>query len=122
MNHATLVILEIALGTVFAGMLAGYFTFLLKRPKSSFRVWTKDGGEYSYRIKKMGGTFTWVDPKDKKKVVFPLDLAFARRDKRGGVRFIGNPETGALIKWMDQPNPWDYIPPKVPAAAMSDGR
>lgn len=143
MNHATLVILEIALATTFAGMLAGYLVFLLKRPKSFFRVWTKDGGEYSYRIKKMGGTFTWMDPKDKKKVVFPLDLAYARRDKRGGVRFIGNPETatliklkelpegltaeevkggGQLVKWLEQPDAWQYIPPKVPAAAMSDGR
>jgi len=123
LDHATLVILEIAIATTFAGLIAGYGIYRLKKPKSYFRVWTSDGGELSYRIKRLGSHFTWTDTADaKRQVKFPLDRAYARRAPNGGLRFMGDPKTGSLMYWNQNDNAWAYMDPKYAPTALNDGR
>lgn len=122
MNQATAYILYACIGVALVGVTAVILARNATRPKHFFRVWTAGGGEDSKRMKRLGASYTWTDPEDKRKVVFPLDLSKARRDLKGGLKFMGDPKTGALLDWSHNDLAWQYMDPKYISATHEDGR
>lgn len=122
MNSLTQYLLTASIVVALVGVLAAYLAWNQLRAKNWFRIWHSDGGETALRMKKLGKTFTWVDPQDKKEITWQLDSNFAKRDKKGGVRYMGDPITGTLMLWDAVKQKWLYQDPKAIALALRDGR
>lgn len=119
----TLLLLEMTLGIIAAGGLAGWAVANVNKPKHLFRAWTPAGGEIPYKLKKLGAEFVWTDPDDKeKKVTFPLLSEFARRGPKGSLRWTGDTKTGSLLRFDEVTNKWEYIDPRYFMASFDAKR
>jgi len=104
------------------GALVGFLIHNSLKPKHYFRVWTPGGGEVAKKLKRLGGTFTWVDPDDGRRIQFPLLSEYARRTKNGGLRFTGDAKTGLLMRYNTDTGAFEHLDPKYLMASFDSGR